>query len=185
MATDELELLLDVMLLEELLLEIDDELDELLLILLDELLIVDDDRLDELRVELLDDELRLLVARALEVDDELELDGTMVPVELDDELDIDELESATELELDELRVEEEMLDTDELDSTDVALLDDLYELLLSELDWLMLADELELVADEILLLEAVVSSRLSSDVIQPVRVNSSSVVMRVVFSMLA
>ncbi len=159
MATDELELLLDVMLLEELLLEIDDKLDELLLKVL----------LDELRVELLDDE----------------LDGTMVPVELDDELDIDELESATELELDELRVEEEMLDTDELDSTDVALLDDLSELLLSELDWLMLVDELELVVDEILLLEAVVSSRLSSDVIQPVRVNSSSVVMRVVFSMLA
>ena len=142
MATDELELLLDVMLLEELLLEIDDKLDELLLKVL----------LDELRVELLDDE----------------LDGTMVPVELDDELDIDELESATELELDELRVEEEMLDTDELDSTDVALLDDLSELLLSELDWLMLVDELELVVDEILLLEAVVSSRLSSDVIQPV-----------------
>ncbi len=174
MATDELELLLDVMLLEELLLEIDDELDELLLILLDELLIVDDDRLDELRVELLDDELRLLVARALEVDDELELDGTMVPVELDDELDIDELESATELELDELRAEEEMLDTDELDSTDVALLDDLYELLLSELDWLMLVDELELV----------VSSRLSSDVTQPVKLSSTTTVMRRCFSIL-
>jgi len=174
LATDELELLLDVMLLEELLLEIDDELDELLLILLDELLIVDDDRLDELRVELLDDELRLLVARALEVDDELELDGTMVPVELDDELDIDELESATELELDELRAEEEMLDTDELDSTDVALLDDLYELLLSELDWLMLVDELELV----------VSSRLSSDVTQPVKLSSTTTVMRRCFSIL-
>ena len=142
---------------------------------------IDDELLDEFEV----DEFELLVDMLLEVDDELELDGAMVSVELDDELelDVDELESVVGFELDdrallldeltiELIIELELLDK-ELEIDDLELLE-------TKLDRLLL---LLLRVDE--LLEVVLSSILSSDVTQPVKLSSTTAVMRRCFSILS
>ena len=181
MATDELEL--DIELLDEL--DSDEilELEELTveLELLDKELEIDDELIDEL--ELLETKLdRLLLLRL----DELLLDVMMVSVELElllDDIELDELLGVDELDdktllLDELTIELiielELLDKElEIDE----LIDEL-ELLETKLDRLLLL----LRVDE--LLEVVLSSILSSDVTQPVKLSSTTAVMRRCFSIL-
>ncbi len=173
MATDELEL--DIELLDEL--DSDEilELEELTveLELLDRELEIDDELIDEL--ELLETKLdRLLLLRL----DELLLDVMMVSVELElllDNIELDELLDVDELDdkillLDELIIELELLDK-ELEIDDLELLE-------TKLDRLLLL----LRADE--LLEVVLSSILSSDVTQPVKLSSTTAVMKRCFSIL-